>query len=85
MWKLIFLGLIIWLVIHIIKRGLNQSGSRSDSNPAHPENSADPAKKPADKTEDMVQCSFCAVHLPRSEAFLVDDQLYCSKEHLPKK
>ena len=83
MWKLIFLGLIIWLVIYIIKRGLKQTGRRSDSNPADPENS-DRARKPAEKTEDMVQCTFCAVHLPRSEAFLVDGHLYCSKEHLPK-
>lgn len=77
MWKLIFLGLIIWLVIHIVKRALSQTGKLAD----------DPsvlAKKAKDKTEDMVQCAACAVHLPRSEAFLVDGHLYCSKEHLPK-
>lgn len=85
MWKLIFLGLIIWLVIHIIKRGLSQTGSHPESKPTHPENSADPAKNPTDKTEDMVQCTVCAVHLPRSEAFFVNGQLYCSKEHLPRK
>jgi len=85
MWKLIFLGLIIWLVIAIIKRGLSQTGSRPESKPAHPENSADQAKKTADNTEDMVQCAVCAVHLPRSEAFLVDGDLYCSQEHLPRK
>jgi hypothetical protein len=82
MWKLIFLGLIIWLVIHLIKRALSQTGSRSNSEPA---DLSSPAKKTTDKTEDMVQCTVCAVHLPRSEAYLLDGHLYCSKEHLPKK
>jgi uncharacterized protein len=79
MWKLIFLGLIIWFVIHTIKRALSQTGSLRDVDPA------DLTKKPTEKTEDMVQCATCAVHLPRSEAFLVDGSLYCSQEHLPKK
>jgi uncharacterized protein len=79
MWKLIFLGFIIWLVIHLIKRALSQTGSRPDSDPA------DLANRPTGKTEDMVQCALCAVHLPRSEAFLVDANFYCSKQHLPKK
>jgi hypothetical protein len=76
MWRLIFFGLIIWLVIHLFKQHLRQSnGTRSD------------AEKTSikDNAEDMVKCEACAVHLPRSEAFLVDNSFYCCKMHIPQK
>lgn len=38
------------------------------------------AKKPAD-VEDMVRCRVCGVNLPRSEAILSQDRLYCCDEH----
>ncbi len=37
-----------------------------------------------DAIEDMVQCATCAVHLPRSEAFLVGGIFYCSQSHIKK-
>ena len=73
MWKLIFLGLLIWLAIHILKRIANQSGA---SHSKHTENK--------NKSEDMVQCSACAVHLPKSEAFLVNGNFYCCQAHIKK-
>lgn len=39
------------------------------------------AEDPQD--ENMVQCAHCAIHLPRSEAFLIDGKVYCSKNHIP--
>lgn len=71
--KSILLGLIIWLAVYILKRVLNQSNSQSPSTPASSENEA----------ENMVQCTTCKVHLPRSEAFLVDSNFYCCKAHIP--
>lgn len=31
--------------------------------------------------EDMVRCEVCGVNLPRSEAFITQNRLYCSDEH----
>lgn len=77
MWKLIFLGLLIWLVFSIFKR-IVISNKNSQSRPDKPHMDGDTA-------ENMVQCATCQVHLPRSEAFLVDGNFYCSKAHIEKK
>ena len=76
MWKLIFLGLIIWLVVYILKRAIHPTSSRRNSD--HDASS----KSSAESVENMVQCASCQVHLPRSEAFLVDGKFYCSKAHI---
>ncbi len=34
-----------------------------------------------DVTEDMVQCSHCGVHLPRSDCTTSGERYFCSKEH----
>lgn len=81
MWRLIFLGLIIWLGINLLKRHMGQI-----------EHQKYDAPKPADATdsknheeiENMVKCATCEVHLPRSEAYLVGGNFYCSKLHIPK-
>jgi uncharacterized protein len=72
MTKLILLGLIVWLAIYILNRVLNQTNTRS-SNTTASKNS---------EGEDMVQCATCKVHLPRSDAFLVNNNFYCSKAHI---
>lgn len=38
-----------------------------------------PAADPA--PEAMVRCEHCGIHLPRSEAVLVDGRIGCSAEH----
>jgi len=80
MWKLIFLGLIIWFAIHFLKRAMNQSSS-SHQNKA---SNRSPSDESGSEAEDMVQCVICAVHLPRSEAFMVNGSFYCSKAHIKK-
>jgi len=75
MWKYIFFGLIIWLGIYIFKQ--KQAPSNTPK--------ANDNLNTADKVEDMVQCTTCAVHLPRSEAFLVGSTFYCSKAHIQSK
>ena len=44
------------------------------------------AKQPQKKedtfvAEDMVRCSQCGVHLPKSESILSGGQFFCSEEH----
>ena len=80
MWKLIFLGLLIWLVIYIIKRNINPS-TKHTAQPDTPEGK----KEHQEPIENMVQCATCQVHLPRSEAFLVNGNFYCSQAHIKNK
>ncbi|MGB2831871.1 MAG: PP0621 family protein [Methylotenera sp.] len=81
MWRLIFLGLIIWLIVYMLKRSFLQS----NKTPSNEDNTPNDSSELKDKVEDMVQCAHCAVHLPRSEAFLVNGKLYCSKAHIQHK
>ncbi len=80
MWKLIFLGLLIWLAIYIIKRSIKPVAK-------HPEsaNESEGKKEDQEPAENMVQCTTCLVHLPRSEAFLVNGNFYCSRAHIENK
>jgi len=77
MWKLIFLGLIIWLAVYIIKRAIGPAAKHLEHT-----NAREGEKEPI---ENMVECSTCHVHLPRSEAFLVNGSFYCSQAHIEHK
>ncbi len=33
------------------------------------------------RTEDMVRCAYCGVHLPKSESILTAGKYYCSDAH----
>jgi len=80
MWRLIFLGLIIWLAVYFFKRYVSQiENQKSDTHKT--ESDIENGKE----IENMVQCATCAVHLPRSEAFLVADKFYCCKAHIQNK
>ena len=82
MWRLIFLALIIWCVIYFFKEYITKTNSKETrgNEPTNQKNVED-----GNKTEDMVQCATCQVHLPRSEAFLVANKFYCSKAHIKNK
>jgi hypothetical protein len=53
-------------------------------NPEHP-NAAEDKKEAQEPIENMVQCATCRVHLPRSEAFMVNGSFYCSQAHIENK
>ena len=36
---------------------------------------------PVDRTEDMVRCMYCGVHLPKSESVMVDGKHFCNDAH----
>jgi Na+-transporting methylmalonyl-CoA/oxaloacetate decarboxylase gamma subunit len=80
MWKLIFLGLLIWLVIYIMKRAIKPAAKHEERT-----NEAEGKKAHQEPVENMVQCTTCHVHLPRSEAFLVNGNFYCSRAHIENK
>jgi len=65
--KLIFLVLAIVIVWVVLK---NLAKARRRDQPPRP---------PA--AEDMVRCTHCGVHLPRSESLLTQGVYFCSAEH----
>ncbi|MSP86975.1 MAG: hypothetical protein EXR38_03540 [Methylotenera sp.] len=76
MWRLVFLGLIIYLAVYFFRRYIGKvRGQKSDTDNI----------KRDQATEDMVQCAHCQVHTPRSEAFLVAGHFYCCQAHIQNK
>ncbi len=43
---------------------------------------SDPKDSDGVLAEDMVRCSHCGVHLPKSESLSSGENYYCSKAHL---
>ncbi len=93
MWKFIFFGLIIWLVFYLYKKNIGQSNAPETDDTIRTQGKAKTQDKNTgevgdsieDPIEDMVQCTTCSVHLPRSEAFLVGGNFYCSQAHIKRK
>lgn len=68
----------VLLVAYLAWRSGRRS-ARADA-PRPPAPAAPP--QAGQQPQDMVRCSTCAVHLPRSEALAGrDGRLYCSQEH----
>nr|WP_255592639.1 PP0621 family protein [Bordetella sp. BOR01] len=43
---------------------------------------APPARQPGGQpVESMVRCAHCGIHLPRSEAVLLEGKVWCSRDH----
>lgn len=66
MGKILLLAIAVWLLVTILKR-YGQSMQNSSPKPGGP--------------EDMVQCTYCKVHLPKSDSLLIDNQYYCCEAH----
>ncbi len=82
MWRLFFLGLIVWLAIYFLKQYIANIDSQKTNKT---ETTSHDNIENSQTTEDMVQCASCKVHLPRSEAYLVANNFYCSKTHIKNK
>jgi uncharacterized protein len=48
---------------------------------AHLRKSSRPRQDGPARSEDMVRCVHCGVHLPRSESVMSEDLFYCSADH----
>lgn len=66
--RLIVITLIIYLVIQIFKRWSANKKSQTSMQQA--------------KSQKMVQCEVCQLHIPENEALEKDGQFYCSQKHL---
>ena len=77
MWRFIFFALVVYLLIVAFKR----SNHTSKNDEKEIKKNSSPKEQ---DIEDMVQCANCKVHLPRSDAFLVNGNFYCCKAHIPK-
>lgn len=66
MGKILLLAIGVWLLITVIKR-YGQNMQNPSSQPGSP--------------EDMVQCAYCNVHLPKSDGLLIGNQYYCCEAH----
>ena len=68
MGKLIFLVLAVVIVWWVLK-GIGKARKNSE-------------RPPNPAPEDMVRCTHCGVHLPRSESHVSSGKFFCSEEHL---
>lgn len=75
MGKLLFWIAVIIVVMFAI-RLINQKKSQQQAG-----SSSTPAPAQTDDMESMVRCEHCGVHLPRSDAVLMNERLWCSTEH----
>ncbi|MBT4076825.1 MAG: hypothetical protein HOC92_15500 [Gammaproteobacteria bacterium] len=66
--RLLLLFLIIWFLFWILKKQF--LGNNSDNSKAKPE-----------EVEDMLACSYCGTHVPKSLGFQSVDKFYCCQEH----
>ena len=64
--KLILVMLLGWIGFTLFKKFINQTKTN---------------KVGSDFGQKMVACSVCDTHIPESEAIIINDKTYCSKEH----
>lgn len=72
MWRIVFLAIIVWLIIALVKKIMKETTFEGEA-----------AKEDQASTTDVVKCEKCEVHVLKSEAFSVNGQYFCSKAHLP--
>jgi uncharacterized protein len=73
---------LIWVLLIVggmlLARIMSQHNARQQARPRQaPPRPMPPVAAP----EAMVRCAHCGIHLPRSEAVLVQGQTWCSAEH----
>ena len=68
----IVLLFVIGFVVYLLLRRFLRAQARDDEH-SHPDRAA--------KSEDMVACARCGVHLPRSESITSKGEFFCSDEH----
>jgi uncharacterized protein len=64
--KILLLGLALWLVLPLLRQYRRSVGQ---------------PEQPSQPSQDMVRCSVCGVHLPKSESFQKNGQHYCCTDH----
>ena len=72
----IILIIILMLAIRMFAGRVQALFKSMQSNASQP-----PATRQNQTSEAMVQCAHCHIHLPRSEACLINGKTWCSEEH----
>lgn len=80
MGKLIFWAIVIVAVL-LVARILARQHAKQTAAPRADSLPRRGAAPPVDQPETMVRCAHCGIHMPRSEALLIDGETWCSGEH----
>jgi uncharacterized protein len=70
---LILLVIVVGVAWWLLGRNARVAAARRDAD-------ASPASKP-EAAQDMIACAHCGVHLPRGDALLEGERVYCSDDH----
>ncbi|MCD0501570.1 PP0621 family protein [Bordetella petrii] len=76
--------LLLWVVIILVVMvAARIIGARASARRNAPQSQARHQGRPpaSQQSESMVRCAHCGIHLPRSEAVLLQGQVWCSHEH----
>lgn len=68
MGRYLFLGLVIWAALFIVRHLLRQIRLKK-------------GEPTTTKSVDSVQCAYCGLHLPHDEAIHQGNDYFCSREH----
>jgi uncharacterized protein len=78
--KLLFWFILV-LVVLTIARIAARAASRAQHGGGATRRTGRSQRTRAVPAEQMVRCAHCGIHLPRSEATLIDGRTWCSHEH----
>lgn len=78
MGKLLFWIVLIIAVLFVARIAARMAAARQEGDPPKARNPPPPAKL---APESMVRCAHCGIHLPRSEAVLLNGHTWCGTEH----
>ena len=79
MGKLLLWVVIILAIMMIARIASARASSRRNAAKTPPRA---PARQPGGQpVESMVRCAHCGIHLPRSEAVLLEGKVWCSRDH----
>ncbi|GAB2884512.1 hypothetical protein LSG25_19090 [Paralcaligenes sp. KSB-10] len=76
---------LFWIVLIVggmlLARILAQHNANNQAGTRQPKQAARRGAPPIQHPESMVRCAHCGIHMPRSEAVLINGQTWCSQEH----
>ncbi|HYG41734.1 MAG TPA: PP0621 family protein [Bordetella sp.] len=76
----LLLWVIVILVIMMVARIAAARANNRRNAPKPPPQA--PVRQPGSQpVESMVRCAHCGIHLPRSEAVMLEGKVWCSREH----
>ncbi|OZI72667.1 PP0621 family protein [Bordetella genomosp. 2] len=77
MGKLLIWVVIILVAMLVLRIVAARAATKRNAPPPQP-----PARQPGGQpAESMVRCAHCGIHLPRSEAIMLEGKVWCSRDH----